>query len=403
MRIPLRRSIRFTLAWIAALTASASALAGQAAQQIALPGSPFAVVPNLDASTLFVSISNQTSGQTNGIAIVGNGSGTASLERVLPTGGRPFGLALSANGRYLIGAVQAAGQTGKTGLQIIDTAKAVASNVGAILATVPLPSNSGPIEVAWSRNNQFIFVTKERGAAVTVINFQKALFTRGGTASIIGDIPVGQAPVGLDLSPDGQYLYVTSQIATAKAAGYNASVCLASNGVSRTAQGSLTVVNIPQAVLDPAHAIVSEVVAGCTPVRTSLSSDGSTAWVTARGDNALLALRLSDVLANSDGALISSTPVGPAPVGLALFDQGMYIAVANSNRFAAGQAGSVSIVKQSGALAGVGTSAVVSTFAAGSFPRQWGQSPDGQQLYLTEFSSGVLDIYAVPALLAGIH
>jgi hypothetical protein len=76
--------------------------------------------------------------------------------------------------------------------------------------------------------------------------------------------------------------------------------------------------------------------------------------------------------------------------------------VANSNRFATGQAGSVSILDYNKALSGAGEAATVGTFSAGEFPRQWGLSADGQYLYLTEFSSNILAIFPVAALVREI-
>ena len=62
-------------------------------------------------------------------------------------------------------------------------------------------------------------------------------------------------------------------------------------------------------------------------------------------------------------------------------------------------AGRESILDYDKALAGAGDSATLGTFTAGEFPRQWALSPDGQHLYLTEYSSNILAIFPVPALI----
>ena len=73
--------------------------------------------------------------------------------------------------------------------------------------------------------------------------------------------------------------------------------------------------------------------------------------------------------------------------------------MANSNRFTPGGTGTVSILDYDKALTGAGDSATLGTFTAGEFPRQWALSPDGQYLYLTEYSSNILAIFPVPALI----
>jgi hypothetical protein len=82
-------------------------------------------------------------------------------------------------------------------------------------------------------------------------------------------------------------------------------------------------------------------------------------------------------------------------VGIQLFDHERLIAVANSNRFSTGQAGTVSILDYRKALSGAGAAATIETFTAGDFPRQWGLSSDARYLYLTEYSSNRLAIFPV--------
>jgi hypothetical protein len=86
-----------------------------------------------------------------------------------------------------------------------------------------------------------------------------------------------------------------------------------------------------------------------------------------------------------------------------LFDHQRLIAVADSNRFTTGQAGTVSILDYRKALRGAGSFATVGTFVAGDFPRQWGLSNDDRILYLTEFSSNVLGIFPVADLVNDVR
>jgi DNA-binding beta-propeller fold protein YncE len=373
-------------------------------QDLPLPGSPFAVTPTPDGAYAFASLS----GATNGIAIIKQGRSSARLVRVLPTGGGAFGLTVTRDGKYLLDTVQpAGGATTPQGMQIVDIHKAIAGRSDAILGTVPTASGSGPIEVAISNDNRFAFVTNEDNATVSVIDLRKALASGGNARSLVGNIPVEQLPVGLAFSPDGRYLYISNEEANPSDPGFDPTACNTPTGVGTGTtpgpEGTLTVVNLPKAERDPANSVLASVFAGCSPVRVVLSKDGKVAWVTARAEDDVLAFSTSALRRDPSHALISRTPVGVAPVGIQLFDHQRLIAVADSNRFTTGQAGTVSILDYRRALRGAGASATVGTFVAGDFPRQWGLSNNEQFLYLTEFSSNVLAIFPVRNLVDDVR
>jgi DNA-binding beta-propeller fold protein YncE len=311
-----------------------------------------------------------------GIAIIKQGGSSASLVGVLPTGGAAFGLTVTANGKYLLDTVQEVGDSATpSGMQIIDIQKAVTGQPGAILGTVPTGADSGPIEVALSNDQRFAFVTNEDNETVSVINVGEAQATGGNARSVIGNIPVEEAPVGLAFSPDGHYLYISNEEANSTDPGYNPDACNIPTGIGTgTTPG-------PYGTL--------------TVVRVVLPDDGKIAWVTARAQDDVLAFSTRRLLTDPSHALISTTPVGVAPVGIQLFDNNRLIAVANSNRFTTGQAGTVSILDYREALSGAGSAATLGTFAAGDFPRQWGLTDNDRFLYLTEYSSNVLAIFPV--------
>jgi DNA-binding beta-propeller fold protein YncE len=373
-------------------------------QDLSLPGSPFAVTPTPDGRYVFASLS----GATNGIAIIKQGPTSASLVRILPTGGGAWGLTVTRDGRYLLDTVQPAGAaTTPQGVQIIDIQKAIAGQPGAILGTVPTGPGSGPIEVALSNDGRFAFVTNEDNETVGVIDFRKALESDASPSSLIGNIPVDQLPVGVAFSPDGRYLYVTNEEANPTDPGYNPAACNIPTGIGTGTtpgpEGTLTVVDLRKAEQDPASAVLADDYAGCSPVRVVLSDGGRVAWVTARAEDDVLAFSTRQLLTDPQDALISRTPVGVAPVGIQLFDHGRLIAVADSNRFTTGQAGTVSILDYRKALRGAGSSATVGTFVAGDFPRQWGLANNERFLYLTEFSSNTLAIFPAQSLVNDVR
>ena len=395
-KLPYRTSFSF-LATLAVLGGAITLLAQSISpevQEISLPGSPFAVAVTPRGQYVFASLS----GAVSGIAVIEQGETSASLVGVLSTAGPAFGLAVTADGKYLLDTVQPLGVAAPQGVQFIDVQKAIAGEADAILGTVPTGAGSGPIEVVLSSDNRFVFVANEDNETVTVIDFKKALASGENASSIVGNIPVEEAPVGLAVSGDDRFLYVTNEIANPTDPGYNPTACTLSTG-GTIAEGTLTVVDLPKAESDPGTSVLASVYAGCSPVRVVLSEDDRFAWVTARAENDVLAFSTRKLLSDPDEALVSRTPVGNAPVGIQLFDHDRFIAVANSNRFTPGQLGTVSILDSAKALRGAGVLATVGTFPAGQFPRQWSLSRNDRFLYLTEFSSNIVAIFPVRPLI----
>src|SRR5215475_4102665 len=256
-------------------------------QRIPLPGSPFAVAVTPDGQYAFASLS----GATNGIAVIKREGTSASLVRVLATDGPVFGLAVTSDGRYMLDTIQGPFR----GVQVIDIQKAIAADADAILGTVPTLPGSGPIEVALTNDNRFIFVANEDNETVTVIDFRKALESGESASSIVGNIRVDRAPVGLAVSPDDSLLYVSNESANPSDPGYDPTACPVAGG-GTTGKGTLIVIDVRKAETDPANSVLGKIYAGCSPVRVVLSDRGEVAWVAARGEDHVLAFDTRRIL-----------------------------------------------------------------------------------------------------------
>jgi hypothetical protein len=148
---------------------------------------------------------------------------------------------------------------------------------------------------------------------------------------------------------------------------------------------------------DPANAVVGVVPAGCNPVRLITSPRGEVAYVTARTDNALLAFDTSKLLTDSANALIARVPVGDAPVGVAVLNNGARLAVTNSNRFGnSSTTQSLSIIDAH--KIGSGAAAILGTVPVGVFPRELRVTEDERTLLLTNFGSKTLAVIDVARL-----
>ncbi len=377
-------------------------------QQIPLPGSPFAAITTADGRYVFVSMAQHTSG----VAVLRQRRTYAAMVQTIPTCGPAFGLTMSKGGNYLLAAVQNGKSCPSGGVQFIDVRKAIAGDPEAAMGTVP--TDPSAIEVAISPDDKLVFVANEYSGGkdcegrdtVSVIDFHKALSSGQSQSSVIGAIPVDCAPVGLAVSGDSRRLYVTNELAFPSEPFYDPTACTIPDGNGCPVQthqgpvGTLDIIDVRTARTNPAGSVVANIPAGCAPTRAILTNKDKVAWVSARDENNLLAFNAADLLANPSAALISTTPVGIEPDGAQPFSNRRFMAVANTNRFDScpGAGGTVSILDFDKALKSGGSAATVGTFDAGVFPRQWGISPDGKLLYLTEFGSDTLAILQVKSI-----
>jgi DNA-binding beta-propeller fold protein YncE len=285
------------------------------------------------------------------------------------------GEALTSNGRYLLIA------TG-SGAVVVSTARLERGGSDPVVGTLTDPlGGAGAIEVALSPGDRFAFVTPEDSERMAVFNLARAL-TRGfGPADFVGDVPLGLAPVGLAVSPDGRWLYATSEITLPPS--------------SET--GTLSVISLRRAETDPATSVVATVDAGCNPVRVITSANGGEVWVTARASDDLLAFSAARLRTDPSRALTAIVRVGEAPVGLALVRNGSRIVVADSNRFGvSGAAANLDVVNVAAALRG--RPAVLGHITAGLFPREMALVPGGRTLLVTNFGSDQVEAVDVCAL-----
>ena len=341
-----------------------------------LPGSPFAVVAR------------------GGWAFAGVGAGVAVLRadgprgwslvrtiRLPGQGGRPVGLgeALTPDGRYLLVA-------GGSGASVLSVARAESGASHPILGALGDRYAAGGIEVTVSPDGRYAFVSMEGSAVIAVFRLQQALTSGFGPANLAGQIPTGLLPVGMAISPDGRWLYATSELASAHPRPRQA-----------TGQGTVQVMSLSRAETSPATAVLARVPAGCGPVRLAVSGSGQVIWVTARESDAVVAFSAARLRTDPGRALLAWQRVGEAPVGLALVGNGTRLVVADSNRFnAAGRQASLAVVSTAAVLAG--RPALLGYLPAGQFPRDVFAPPGGQQVLVANYDSQRLETVWVPAL-----
>jgi DNA-binding beta-propeller fold protein YncE len=347
-----------------------------------VPSAPFGVITSPDGRWVFVS-------DSNGVTVLrAAGASPAVVESVsLPGGQQGLGEALTPDGRYLL--VAANSETA-----VLSLARLESGSAQAVVGSLPAPG--GAIEVATSSDGRYAFTSLEGAGAVQVSGLARALSAgfraRGVT---IGRVPAAFAPVGEAVSPDGRWLYVTSEATPSGGASRRPVIGRRCPGDPDSFPGVVRAIGIPAAERGPATAVRATAGAGASPVRVVLSPGGRVAWVTARGSDALLGLATSR-LVSARPALVADVRVGSAPVGVVLVDGGRLAVVADSNRFTGRGAQWLSVVSVRDAL--LGRPALVGQVRAGSFPRQFATSPDGRTLYVTNFDSSQLETIPVASL-----
>lgn len=313
------------------------------------------------------------SNQVQGLAVLADHDRAPHLihEVSLP-GQDELGMTITPDGRYLLVA-------GGSGAVVVDTAAAEAGRAGAVLGTLSTGSGGGgAIEVTTSRDGRYAFVSLEDSDRIAVYRLADAIADHFRRSAYVGAIPTGVAPVGLAVSPDGRWLYSTSEVASLR------------RGRIVGQDGSLSAISVAGAERDPAHATVATVSAGCQPVRVAVSADGNDVWVTARGSDELLAFSAAALDSKRRDALLTGVRVGAAPVGLALADGGTRVVVADSDRFdAPGATAAITIVSSAAALAH--RPAIIGTVKAQQFPRDMAAEPAGSVVLVSNFGSGVLE------------
>ena len=231
----------------------------------------------------------------------------------------------------------------------------------------------------WSLlTTEYAFVTLEDTGDMAVFDLAEALSRGFGPQDIVGTVPLGEAPVGMAVSPDGHWIYATSEGAP---------------GLRGAGDGTLSVINLAKAETDPDHAVAATVIAGCSPVRVIAAPNGQTVWVTARGSNTLLGFSSSALIANPSRALVARVQVGEAPVGLAIVRNDTRIVVADSARFGGAMA-DLAVVDSAAALAG--RPSLLGTIPAGQFPRE--MAVHGNTLLVTNYASDQLQAVDIDTL-----
>jgi len=365
-----------------------NAAAAEAISYVSLPGHPFSTIPSKDGCWLFVSVTSSSPKSANGVALLRRLDGRITLQKVFPVEASPTGMVITHDGKLLIVADDEY-------VVFMDVMRMISGRGDPMLGYMSERGSSGRVYANVTPDDKFLFVSDENTETISVINLEKARAEGFKETARVGKVPVGIAPIALTFSPDGKWLYTTSQEAPKS---LNWPIACKPEGVDpakakeQYAQGAIIVVDVVRAQTDPAHSVVSNIPAGCSPVRLAISPSGDRVYVTARNSNSLLAFDTKAMQGNAEHAQVGKVPVGLSPVGVAVVNGGKFVVVTNSNRFATDQTARQTMSVIDAARVGEGQAAVIGSVPAGIFPREFGQSPDGRTLFVANYTSSELEV-----------
>ncbi|KAI4601539.1 hypothetical protein KJ359_011669 [Pestalotiopsis sp. 9143b] len=272
---------------------------------------------------------------------------------------------------------------GGFGALVVDPEKAAGgqynSSVIGALANNGIAGNYSAM-VAITPDSQYVFLTQEFGSVVNGHrgNVEVWKVSQGAaglvTGAYQGFVNLGYATVGMAFSKDGSKLYVTSEMTGL------------SDSLGGLLEGSISVLDVDTLKTNPGASVLWTVSAGCHPVRIVMGTGEDHVWVSTRESNSLMVYEADklDCEETANDALVSSIQVGTSPVSLAVV--GNFVLTADSNRWGYDNTTTGLSVVSTNSVA-QGKLVNYPQIPTGLFPREFGLSPDGNTLLVSEFDS----------------
>jgi DNA-binding beta-propeller fold protein YncE len=375
---------------------------------VGLPGKPFGVVVSQDQQWVFVSFASKRPGQTQGIAVLRAQEGQFKIQRVVAMSRQPAGIVLTHDGKLLIAAA-------KDYVVFFDTHRLITGESAPAFQWISDGAKASSVDVNVTADDKTLFVSDEFARAITVIdldivraqgydsaeNLQRLNIQGGGSAAVVGRIPVGISPVAMTFSPDQHWLYTTSEVAAPSwrwPKVFTEENSDTSQESQKVPEGAVIVVDVAKARVNARKSVIARIPAGGSPVRLALSPDGGRLFVSARNSNAVLVFDTTKFFTDPLHAKLATIPVGKSPVPIVLVDDGKIAIIGNSNRYGVNANVSSTLSVLDTTKIGTALNPIIGSIPAGAYPRNFCLSPDGQTLFLVNFISGSLQIMEVSSL-----
>ncbi len=242
-----------------------------------------------------------------------------------------------------------------------------------------------PDDVAITPNGQYVYITSYSSNSTSVI------YTSNYSA--FKNIPVGVGAEGIAITPNSQYAYVVNSYNGA--GGNSVSIISISsnsvvstihvgtnpNGIAITPNGQYAYVtnaggNSVSIISISSNSVVSTISGLANPQGVAITPNGLYAYVANYDGNSV------SVISTATNSVVSTIPVGTGPGGVAITSNGLYAYVANNG------GASISVISTS-------SNSVVSTISVGSGPDSVAITPNGLYAYVTDFDSNSVSIISI--------
>jgi len=208
----------------------------------------------------------------------------------------------------------------------------IATNV--VPATIKVGQQ--PVCVSLSPDGNRAYVTNQRDNTVSVIDTKSNI--------VISTIPVNYYPLGIAVSPDNSKVYVVN---------HNI--------------GNISVINTAS------NTVVANILESSDIWDVRVSPDGNKLYATDYSSNTVTVININT------GATITKIPMGPFPLELSFTPDGSRLYVTNT------KSNIVSVVNTS-------TNAVVANIVVGLNPKGIAVTPDGKSVYVSNYSDGTVSV-----------
>jgi YVTN family beta-propeller protein len=235
-----------------------------------------------------------------------------ALVATVPVGKKPIGVAVSPDGDYVYVANRGDGTVSV--IKKIPTTPPSWEEVTDQDTRISVGSAPIGVAVSPSPEGDYVYVTNRDGhldddtddGTLSVI--QASLIDTPDEA-VVATVPIGKKPIGVAVSPDGDYVYVANR-----------------------GDGTVSVIKkIP--TTPPSWEEVTDqdtrISVGSAPIGVAVSPDGVHLYVTNMNSNTVYAINAARAIDDPYNAVVDSVSVGERPVGVAMTPNGDYVYVTN--------------------------------------------------------------------------
>jgi len=238
------------------------------------------------------------------------------------------------------------------------------ADAGEVIDTISV--GDGPMQIAITPNGNYVYVTNQDDDTVSVI--------RTSDNTVVDIISVGDVPQGIAVTPDGNYVYVGSTplkvIRTADNTEID-SISLGHNskGMAITPNGNYvymttTAANNMLVMRTSDNAVVKSILVGDNPTFIAITPNGSYVYVTKWSDDNVKMIR------TSDNTVVDTFSVGDSPYSIVVSPDGSYVYVGSV------MDDMVSVIRTS-------DNTVVDTISALDSPYGIAITPNGNYVYVS--------------------